>query len=248
LTATADQRTRKEIATRLDLENAQHFLSSFDRPNIQYRIAAKDNPKKQLLQFLREEQRGNSGIVYCLSRNKVESTASWLCEQGYNALPYHAGLSAQTRAQNQRRFLREDEIIIVATIAFGMGIDKPDVRFVAHLDLPKSIEAYYQETGRAGRDGQAASALLLYGLEDVVKLGQMAATSDAGPVRNHQLPPTITVALFWRRIAESLRQLRQLPGARRNLGCGPGRGQTALLCLPHRPALWRRPCDRCIAR
>ncbi len=178
LTATADLRTRDEIVARLQLHNAQQFISGFDRPNIQYRIAQKNNPKIQLMRFLREEQAGNSGIVYCLSRNKVEQIAEWLCSEGFTALPYHAGLAAQTRQQQQERFLREDNIIMVATIAFGMGIDKPDVRFVAHLDLPKSIEAYYQETGRAGRDGEAATTLLLYGLEDVVKLRQMMAQSE----------------------------------------------------------------------
>jgi len=186
LTATADQRTRAEIAQRLDLQNAEHFVSSFDRPNIQYRIAQKDNPRRQLLQFLRAEQQGNAGIVYCLSRAKVESTAEWLSQQGFNALPYHAGLPPQTRAEHQRRFLREEGVIIVATIAFGMGIDKPDVRFVAHLDLPKSVEAYYQETGRAGRDGEASTVLLLYGLEDVVKLGQMADNSDGSEEHKRQ--------------------------------------------------------------
>lgn len=178
LTATADVRTRAEIITRLGLEQAQQFISSFDRPNIQYRIQQKQNPRQQLLNFLRSEQSGNAGIIYCLSRNKVEQTAAWLNTEGFTALPYHAGLPIQVRADNQRRFLREENIIMVATIAFGMGIDKPDVRFVAHLDLPKSIEAYYQETGRAGRDGEPATALLLYGLEDVVKLRQMMANSD----------------------------------------------------------------------
>lgn len=178
LTATADARTRDEIAARLNLHNARHFISGFDRPNIQYRIQQKDKPLDQLLHFLRTEQKDNAGVVYCLSRNKVEKVAEFLCDKGFNALPYHAGLSADIRATHQRRFLREDSIIMVATIAFGMGIDKPDVRFVAHLDLPKSIEAYYQETGRAGRDGEPATALLLYGLEDVVKLGQMMAQSE----------------------------------------------------------------------
>jgi ATP-dependent DNA helicase RecQ len=178
LTATADVRTRDEIIARLQLENAQQFINGFDRPNIQYRIAQKNNPKIQLMRFLREEQLGNSGIVYCLSRNKVEQTAAWLSSEKFTALPYHAGLPANVRQKNQERFLREDNIIMVATIAFGMGIDKPDVRFVAHLDLPKSIEAYYQETGRAGRDGEAATTLLLYGLEDVVKLRQMMAQSE----------------------------------------------------------------------
>src|SRR3990167_4497574 len=183
LTATADARTRDEIAARLNLQNARHFISGFDRPNIQYRIQQKDKPLDQLLHFLRTEQKDNAGVVYCLSRNKVEKVAEYLCGKGFNALPYHAGLSADIRATHQRRFLREDSIIMVATIAFSMGIDKPDVRFVAHLDLPKSIEAYYQETGRAGRDGAPATALLLYGLEDVVKLGQMMETSESDAAR-----------------------------------------------------------------
>ena len=178
LTATADVRTREEIISRLQLENAQQFVNGFDRPNIQYRIQQKNTPKVQLLRFLRDEHANHSGIVYCLSRNKVEQTAEWLSAEGFNALPYHAGLAPQVRQKNQSRFLREDQIIMVATIAFGMGIDKPDVRFVAHLDLPKSIEAYYQETGRAGRDGEPATTLLLYGLEDVVKLRQMMSNSE----------------------------------------------------------------------
>lgn len=178
LTATADKRTQAEIVERLSLNNAQQFISGFDRPNIQYRIEQKDKPRNQLLNFLQLEQAGNAGIVYCLSRKKVEDTAAWLATQGYDALPYHAGLPVNTRRENQMRFLRDDNVIIVATIAFGMGIDKPDVRFVVHLDMPKSVEAYYQETGRAGRDGDASTALLLYGLEDVVKLQQMMATSE----------------------------------------------------------------------
>ncbi|WP_444944630.1 DNA helicase RecQ [Microbulbifer sp. ZKSA006] len=186
LTATADKRTRAEIAQRLDLEEARHFVSSFDRPNIQYRIEPKDNQRRQLLQFLQSGQQGNAGVIYCLSRAKVESTAEWLNQQGFTALPYHAGLPAETRAENQRRFLREEGVIVVATIAFGMGIDKPDVRFVVHLDLPKSIEAYYQETGRAGRDGEASVALLLYGLEDVVKIGQMVESSEGSEEHKRQ--------------------------------------------------------------
>ena len=178
LTATADVRTREEIIARLQLESAQQFVNGFDRPNIQYRIQQKNTPKVQLLRFLRDEHANHSGIVYCLSRHKVEQTAEWLSAEGFTALPYHAGLTPQVRQKNQSRFLREDQIIMVATIAFGMGIDKPDVRFVAHLDLPKSIEAYYQETGRAGRDGEPATTLLLYGLEDVVKLRQMMANSE----------------------------------------------------------------------
>lgn len=179
LTATADERTQQEIIQRLSLHQGRQFICGFDRPNIQYRIKQKDQPRKQLLAFLKSEQQGNSGIVYCLSRKKVEDTAEYLCQQGYRALPFHAGLPAATRQENQNRFLREENIIMAATIAFGMGIDKPDVRFVAHMDMPKSVEAYYQETGRAGRDGQAATALMFYGIEDVVKLKQMAEESTA---------------------------------------------------------------------
>lgn len=178
LTATADQKTREEIILRLELQQARTFVSSFDRPNIQYRITQKNNPKQQLLRFINQEHAGQAGVVYCLSRKKVEATATWLQEQGITALPYHAGLSGQVRQENQARFLNEDGVIVVATIAFGMGIDKPDVRFVAHLDLPKSIEAYYQETGRAGRDGEPSTAWMAYGLEDVIKLKQMMAGSQ----------------------------------------------------------------------
>ncbi|MFW3897362.1 DNA helicase RecQ [Pseudomonas bharatica] len=177
LTATADMRTREEIVNRLHLQNAERFLSSFDRPNIFYRIVPKEQPRKQLLAFL-GERRGNAGIVYCLSRKKVDEVAAFLCGEGFPALPYHAGLPAETRAANQRRFLNEEGLIMVATIAFGMGIDKPNVRFVAHLDLPKSLEAYYQETGRAGRDGLPADAWMAYGLQDMVMLKQMLQNSE----------------------------------------------------------------------
>lgn len=178
LTATADARMRQEIIAGLHLQAAEQFISGFDRPNIQYRIQQKNQPRKQVLQFLKSEQSAHAGIVYCLSRKKVEQTAEWLCSEGFNALAYHAGMSAQERQENQMRFLREENIIMVATIAFGMGIDKPDVRFVVHMDMPKSVEAYYQETGRAGRDGEPATALLFYGLDDVVKLKQMMLQSQ----------------------------------------------------------------------
>lgn len=178
LTATADIRTRTEIVSRLSLDDARQFIVGFDRPNIRYRIALKTNPRQQLLQFLKNEHRNDAGIIYCLSRRKTEETATWLSQQGFEALPYHAGLDSETRAKNQARFLNEESIIIVATIAFGMGIDKPDVRFVAHLDLPKTVESYYQETGRAGRDGEAANAWLVYGLQDVIKLRQMMENSE----------------------------------------------------------------------
>ena len=179
LTATADERTRFEIRERLGLEQAKVYISGFNRPNIRYRITTRLEERKQLLDFLETEHQGDAGIVYCLSRKKTEAVADWLTAQGRTALPYHAGLESGVRHRHQQRFLREEGIIIVATIAFGMGIDKPDVRFVAHLDLPKSIEAYYQETGRAGRDGAAANAWMVYGLEDVVKLRQMQEQSDA---------------------------------------------------------------------
>ncbi|MGB4911635.1 MAG: DNA helicase RecQ [Candidatus Dechloromonas phosphoritropha] len=179
LTATADQATRKEILARLGLGEARVFLSSFDRPNIRYTVVEKDNARKQLLGFL-TGRKGQAGIVYCLSRKKVEETAAWLSAESYPALPYHAGLPAPERAANQRRFLREDGLIMCATIAFGMGIDKPDVRFVAHLDLPKSIEAYYQETGRAGRDGEPSDAWMAYGMQDVALQHQRIAESGAG--------------------------------------------------------------------
>jgi ATP-dependent DNA helicase RecQ len=182
LTATADAPTRREIVERLALEDARQFVSSFDRANIRYTVTHKHDSRRQLADFL-DGHRGDSGIVYCLSRRKVDATAEALVELGINALPYHAGLDAATRARNQRRFLREEGIVMVATIAFGMGIDKPDVRFVAHLDLPKSLEGYYQETGRAGRDGEPAEAWLAYGLGDAVMLRKMIADGDSGAER-----------------------------------------------------------------
>ncbi|WP_320064775.1 DNA helicase RecQ [Micromonospora sp. RTGN7] len=178
LTATATAATAAEIATRLDLTGARHFVASFDRPNIQYRIAPKREPRKQLLELIRTEHPGDAGIVYCLSRASVDKTAEFLVANGVAALPYHAGLDAATRAANQKRFLRSDGLVMVATIAFGMGIDKPDVRFVAHLDLPRSVEGYYQETGRAGRDGLPSTAWLAYGLQDVVQQRKMIDSSE----------------------------------------------------------------------
>lgn len=187
LTATATEATHTEITSRLRMEQARHFVASFDRPNIQYRIAAKSEPKKQLLELLRTEHAGDAGIVYCLSRASVEKTAQFLVQNGIDAVPYHAGLDAQVRARHQSRFLREDGLVVVATIAFGMGIDKPDVRFVAHLDLPKSVEGYYQETGRAGRDGLPSTAWLAYGLQDVVQQRKMIDGSEGDEAHRRRL-------------------------------------------------------------
>ncbi|MFG3661282.1 DNA helicase RecQ [Streptomyces sp. NPDC047706] len=178
LTATATRATHQEITQRLHMPTARHFVASFDRPNIQYRIVPKADPKKQLLSFLREEHAGDAGIVYCLSRKSVESTAEFLSRNGIEAVPYHAGLDAGTRAAHQSRFLREEGLVVVATIAFGMGIDKPDVRFVAHLDLPKSVEGYYQETGRAGRDGLPSTAWMAYGLNDVIQQRKLIQSGE----------------------------------------------------------------------
>src|SRR6187431_3270451 len=187
LTATATAATRAEIVERLELGGARQYVSSFDRPNIQYRIEPKNQPLAQLLQLIRTEHPGDAGIVYCLSRASVEKTAEALVAEGIAALPYHAGLDARVRARNQSRFLREDGIVMVATIAFGMGIDKPDVRFVAHLDLPKSVEGYYQETGRAGRDGLPAAAWMVYGLADVVQQRRLIELSEGGEAHKRSM-------------------------------------------------------------
>jgi ATP-dependent DNA helicase RecQ len=206
LTATADARTREEIVERLSLHNARRFVSSFDRPNIGYRVGLRHNAKRQLGEFLQGHQ-GESGIVYCLSRRKVDDTAEWLAELGVEALPYHAGLDAATRAKNQQRFLREDGVVMVATVAFGMGIDKPDVRFVAHLDLPRSIEGYYQETGRAGRDGLPAEAWMIYGLSDVVTMSQMIAQSESADERKRVERQKLESLLAYAEATDCRRQL-----------------------------------------
>lgn len=206
LTATADSRTRKEIIQQLDLHQASVFINSFDRPNIYYEMAEHSNARNKLWQFIEQRHPENAGIVYCLSRKKVDSTAAWLKEKGRTALPYHAGLSNEIRERHQQRFLREEGVIIVATIAFGMGIDKPDVRFVAHLNLPKSIEAYYQETGRAGRDGLPADAWMAYGLQDVIMLRQMMMESDASETHKRVVQQKLEAMLGLTEILSCRRQ------------------------------------------
>jgi ATP-dependent DNA helicase RecQ len=207
LTATADMKTRDEVVQVLNLTAAKTFIHSFDRPNIQYRISEQKNSKEQLLQFINTEHTNDAGIVYCLSRKSVETTAQWLCQQGKVALPYHAGLASYIKDNNQQRFLREDGVIIVATIAFGMGIDKPDVRFVAHLNLPKSIEAYYQETGRAGRDGMPANTWLAYGMQDVIKLKQMTSQSDGSEQFKYLTQRKIDALLGYCEVSSCRRQV-----------------------------------------
>lgn len=222
LTATATRATHREITERLDMPRARHFEASFDRPNIQYRIVPKADPKKQLLSFLRQEHAGDAGIVYCLSRNSVEKTAEFLSKNGVEAVPYHAGLDAGTRAAHQSRFLREEGLVVVATIAFGMGIDKPDVRFVAHLDLPKSVEGYYQETGRAGRDGLPSTAWMAYGLNDVIQQRKMIQGSEGDEAFRRRAAAHLDAMLALCETARCRRgQLLQYFGQEpRDEGCG----------------------------
>jgi len=221
LTATATRATYGEIASRLNLQDALHHVASFDRPNIQYRIVPKAEPLKQVLELLRTEHAGDAGIVYCLSRASVEKTAQFLTANGIEALPYHAGLDNRTRAANQARFLREDGLVVVATIAFGMGIDKPDVRFVAHLDLPKSVEGYYQETGRAGRDGLPSTAWLAYGLQDVVQQRKMIDTSEGDAAHRRRLGTHLDAMLALCETVECRRtQLLAYFGERLEAACG----------------------------
>jgi RecQ family ATP-dependent DNA helicase len=262
LTATADERTRAEIIDRLALHDARVFLSSFDRRNIRYRIVQKDDAKRQLRDFL-DAHRDAAGIVYCMSRKKVEDTAAFLVDLGFTALPYHAGLDATKRAAHQRRFLREDGVIMVATIAFGMGIDKPDVRFVVHMDLPKSLEGYYQETGRAGRDGEPSEALLIYGLGDLVLLRQWIEQGEASEERKRFEHQRLNALLAYCEAADCRRipllaafdevhpgpaELRQLPGAAGTHRRYRTRTEADERDPSQRPTLRRAACDRDLAR
>jgi ATP-dependent DNA helicase RecQ len=221
LTATADAVTRREIVEKLRLQDAARFVSSFDRPNIRYTVVDKSNARQQFLRFYQDKHRGDAGIVYCLSRKSVDSTAAFLQRQGIDAVPYHAGLDRRTRSAHQDRFLREDGVVVVATIAFGMGIDKPDVRFVAHLDLPKTLEGYYQETGRAGRDGEPADAFLAYGLQDVVQVRRMLADSEAGEEHRNVMRQRLDALLGYCETAGCRRQaLLRYFGEARDEPCG----------------------------
>jgi ATP-dependent DNA helicase RecQ len=259
LTATADPQTQGDIRERLRLGDARIFLASFDRPNIRYTIVLKDDPRKQLQAFL-ATHKGSSGIVYCLSRNKVDQTAEWLNAHKTEALPYHAGLPAEQRNANQDAFLKSDGIVLVATIAFGMGIDKPDIRFVAHLDLPSSVEAYYQETGRAGRDGLPADAWMTYGTADMVQRRRMIddgnAPDEVKRVERAKLDALLGIcetvscrrqamlAFFRRGDGPALRQLRCLPSPCRDVGRHRRRAKGAVGSGAHRTTFWRRPSGR----
>ena len=260
VTATADLVTRKEIIEKLKLENAGQFISSFDRANLYYRVELKENEKTQLLNFMQTEHPNDSGIVYCLSRRRVDAIAEWLSGKGFTALPYHAGMDKELRLKHQHRFLREDGVIIVATIAFGMGIDKPDVRFVAHLDLPKTLEGYYQETGRAGRDGEKADAWMLYSLADIVTLRRMLGASDGdeqfkriqqrkmeamlGFCETTRCRRQVLLGYFGEELPEPCGNCDTCAGKGRDPGwngCGP---EGSLLCLSNRPAFRGRLSHR----
>ncbi len=232
LTATADARTRTDIVARLELVQPGYFVGAFDRPNIYYSVQPKTDARAQALKFL-TEHRGNSGIVYCLSRKSVEATANWLTSHGFDALAYHAGLGAQMRTKHQERFLRDDAVVMVATIAFGMGIDKPDVRFVVHMDLPKSVEAYYQETGRAGRDGEPADAWMVYGLQDVVRLSRMVEESPADDAHKRIERTKLNALLGWCEVTTCRRRhLLAYFGEALEADCG-----NCDICL-HPPVTW----------
>ena len=251
-----------EILSHLEIAQADAFIAGFDRPNIRYAIEEKDNPRAQLKDFLKR-YKGESGIVYCLSKRKTEETAAWLRDQGYDALAYHAGMDKAAREANQQRFQHGEAVVMVATIAFGMGIDKPDVRFVAHLDLPGSIEAYYQETGRAGRDGLPSDTLMLYGSEDIALRSRFIEESDApdprkrterqearraaGARRDGKLPPAGATVLFWRPL-RTMRQLRYLRSAAKDVRWHDSGAEGAVMYLPHRRTLRAGLHRRCVAR
>ena len=264
LTATADEITRKEIVEKLRLEKARHFISSFDRPNIRYRVEVKQKEKPQLLEFLKAEHHGDSGIVYCMTRKKVEEIANFLSDKGLTALPYHAGLDREVRLRNQRQFFQDDGVIMVATIAFGMGIDKPDIRFVAHLNLPKTLEGYYQETGRAGRDGEKADAWMIYSLADVIVLRQMLEASEGdeqfkriqrtkmeamlGYCETTKCRRQVLLSYFGEERSGAVRELRRMRRPGRDMGRNAGGPEGLVLRVQDGTDVRFCLCYRCAAR